>query len=185
MVKWKGLSSSLWLKQNSHEILQLPPEITNSFVHFSPEFFFRRQRHTLFKIVVLLFTWSFPGSLVVKNPSTNEEDAVSIPGSGRSPGEGNGNPLQYSCMENPMDGEAWQATVHGVAKSRTRLSDFTSRYNEYSEQLNSVIMRCLQLLSRYSGINEQLQQRPDGTKGLKDLLPGFFIRNVLICILGQ
>ena len=44
---------------------------------------------------------------------------------GRSPGEGNGNPPQYSCLENPMDGEAWWATVHGVAKSRTRLSDFT------------------------------------------------------------
>ena len=44
----------------------------------------------------------------------------------RSPGEGNGNPLQYSCLENPMDGEAQQVTVHGVAKSRTRLSDFTS-----------------------------------------------------------
>ena len=40
-------------------------------------------------------------------------------------GEGNGNPLQYSCLENPMDGEAWQADVHGVTKSRTRLSDFT------------------------------------------------------------
>ena len=42
-----------------------------------------------------------------------------------SPGEGNGNPLQYSCLENPMDGRAWRATVHGVAKSQTRLSDFT------------------------------------------------------------
>ena len=41
-------------------------------------------------------------------------------------GEGNGNPLQYSCLENPMDGGAWQATIYGVAKSRTRLSDFTS-----------------------------------------------------------
>ena len=42
-----------------------------------------------------------------------------IPGSGRSPGEGNGNPLQYSCLKNPMDGEAWWATVHGVANSQT------------------------------------------------------------------
>ena len=49
----------------------------------------------------------------------------SIPGLGRPPGEGNGNPLQYSCLENPMDGGAWKATVHGVTKSRTRLSDFT------------------------------------------------------------
>ena len=48
-----------------------------------------------------------------------------LPGSGRSPGEGNGNPLQHSCLENPMDGGACQATVRGVAKSRTRLSDFT------------------------------------------------------------
>ena len=52
-------------------------------------------------------------------------DPGPIPGSGRSPGEGNGNPLQYSCLENPMDVGAWLATVHGVAKSRTRLSDFT------------------------------------------------------------
>ena len=48
-----------------------------------------------------------------------------IPGSGRSPGEGNGNPLQYYCLENPMDRGAWWATVHGVAKSQTQLSDFT------------------------------------------------------------
>ena len=49
-----------------------------------------------------------------------------IPGSGRSPGEGNGNPLQYSCLENPMDGRAWQAIVHQVTKSWTLLRDFTS-----------------------------------------------------------
>ena len=48
-----------------------------------------------------------------------------IPGSGRSPGEGNGNPLQYSCLENSMDGGAWWATIHGVTKSQIRLSDFT------------------------------------------------------------
>ena len=55
----------------------------------------------------------------------NAGDQGSIPGSGRSPGEGNGNPLQYSCLENPTDRGAWYATVHGVAKSRTRLSNFT------------------------------------------------------------
>ena len=53
------------------------------------------------------------------------EDLGSIPELGRSPGEGNGNPLQYSCLENPIDGGAWYATVHGVTKSRTRLSDLT------------------------------------------------------------
>ena len=59
----------------------------------------------------------------------NAGNLSSIPGSGRSPGEGNGNPLQYSCLENPMDGGAWWAVVHGVAKSRTRLSDFTFTFN--------------------------------------------------------
>ena len=64
---------------------------------------------------------------MIKGPTSayNAGDPVSIPGWGRSPGEGNGTPLQYSCLENPMDGGAWWATVHGVAKSRTRLSDFT------------------------------------------------------------
>ena len=59
---------------------------------------------------------------MVKNLLSNA-DVGSIPGSGRSPGGGHGNPLQYSCLENPMDRGAWQATVHGVAKSQTRLSD--------------------------------------------------------------
>ena len=56
---------------------------------------------------------------MVKNPPANAGDAGSIPGSGRSPGGGNGNPLQYSCLENPRDRGAWQATVHGIAKSDT------------------------------------------------------------------
>ena len=60
----------------------------------------------------------------------NAGDLGSIPGSGRSTGEGNGNPLQYSCLENPMDGGAWWATVHGVTKSQTRLSDFASNIKE-------------------------------------------------------
>ena len=68
----------------------------------------------------------FPGGSEVKTSAWNAGDPGSIPGSGRSPGEGNGNPLQYSCLENPREGGAWYATVHGVAKSQTRLSDFTS-----------------------------------------------------------
>ena len=56
-------------------------------------------------------------------------DRGSIPGAGRSPGGGHSNPLQYSCLKNPMDKGAWQATVHGVAKSRTRLSDFTFTFH--------------------------------------------------------
>ena len=71
-------------------------------------------------------TLGFLGGSVVKNPPASAGDAGdlgSIPGSGRSPGEGNGNPLQYSCLKNPMDRGAWGATVHGVAKSRTQLSN--------------------------------------------------------------
>ena len=60
-------------------------------------------------------------ALVVKNPPANAGDMGLIPGSERSPGEENGNPLKYSCLENPMDRGAWWATVHGVAKSHTRL----------------------------------------------------------------
>ena len=69
--------------------------------------------------------FGFPGGSEVKTSACNAGDLGSIPGSGRSPGEGNGNPLQYSCLENPMDGGAWWATVNGVAKGRTRVSDFT------------------------------------------------------------
>ena len=62
---------------------------------------------------------------IVKASACSAGYLGSIPGSGRSPGEGNDNSLQYSCLENSMDGGAWSATVHGVAKSQTRLSDFT------------------------------------------------------------
>ena len=55
----------------------------------------------------------------------NAGDPGSVPGLGRSPGEGNGSPLQYSCLENPMDGGAWRVTVHGVGNSQARLNDFT------------------------------------------------------------
>ena len=68
----------------------------------------------------------FPNGSVVKNQSANAADiqvAGSIPGLERSPGGGYGNPLQYSCLENPMDRGAWRGTVHGAAKSQTRMSD--------------------------------------------------------------
>ena len=67
----------------------------------------------------------FPSDSVVKNLPANPGDLDSIPGLGRSPGEGNGNSLQYSCLENPVDGEVRRATVHGVAKE----SDMTERLN--------------------------------------------------------
>ena len=86
------------------------------------------------QIIVAVFTLQNYGipmlvAQMVKCLSTMRETWVpslgSIPGSGRSAGEGNGNPLQYYCLENPMDRGAWQATVHGVTKSQTQLSDFT------------------------------------------------------------
>ena len=61
----------------------------------------------------------FPDGSDGKESARNAEDLGSIPGLGRSPGEGNGNPFHYSCLDNPMYRGAWQATVHGVAKSRT------------------------------------------------------------------
>ena len=69
------------------------------------------------------FERPFPGGSEGKTSACNAGDLGSIPGSGRSPGEGNGNPLQYSCLENPMDREAWKTTVHGIAKN----SDTTER----------------------------------------------------------
>ena len=71
----------------------------------------------------LVDTVQATGGAVVKNPPVNARDTGSIPGSGISPGEGNGNPLECSCLGNPMDRGAWRATVYEVTKSRTRLSD--------------------------------------------------------------
>ena len=64
-----------------------------------------------------------PGWLSGKEPDCNVGDVGSVPGSGRSLGVGNGKPLQYSCLGNAMDRGAWWATVHGVARNRTQLSD--------------------------------------------------------------
>ena len=72
----------------------------------------------------ILFDSGFPGSSGGKEPTHNVGDQGSIPGSGRSPGEGHGNPPQHSCLENSMDRGARWAAVHGVAKSRTWLSDY-------------------------------------------------------------
>ena len=70
-------------------------------------------------------------ALEVKNLPANAgyvRDSSSIPESGRSPGKGNGNPLQYSCLENPMDREAWRTAVHGVAKSQTQLKQLNTTH---------------------------------------------------------
>ena len=60
--------------------------------------------------------WGFPGDSDGKESACSAGDPGSVPGLGRSPGEGNGNPLQYSCLENPVDRRAWRATVHGILK---------------------------------------------------------------------
>ena len=85
--------------------------------------------------------WGFPGSLDSKASIVpNAGDLGLIPGSGRVPGEGNGNPLQYSCLENPMDRGAWWATVHGVTESWTRLSDFSSlHFITYTEENSATL----------------------------------------------
>ena len=77
---------------------------------------------------------------MVKNPPANAgevRDGGSIPGWGRSPGVGHGNPLQYSCLENPMDRGAWQATVHGVTKRRTRLKQLST--HAQTQQANMLV----------------------------------------------
>ena len=78
---------------------------------------------------VLTGCWSFPSGSEVKASACNAGDLGSIPGSGRSSGEGNGDPFQYSCLENLVDGGAWLATVQGVEKSQTGLSNFTFTFN--------------------------------------------------------
>ena len=83
---------------------------------------------TIYKIKKVL-PYSFPGGSDGKASACNMGDPDSIPGPGRSPGEVNGNPLQYPCLKKSMDGGAWWATVHGVTKSGTWLSNFTSPYS--------------------------------------------------------
>ena len=90
-----------------HAVISL--SIAFSSQHFSP-----------LDIAVFVFmVWGFPGGSDGKETTCNVGDLCSIPGVGRSPGGGHGYPLQYSCLENPMNRGAWQATVHGVAESRT------------------------------------------------------------------
>ena len=106
--------------------------LKNSFIAHENEFLknlygdFVKGRKAIFhKLSAVVIKQGFPGGTVLNNPSMNAEharDSGSIPGLGRSPGTGNGNPLLYSCLENQINRGAWWAIVHGVAKSRTRLS---------------------------------------------------------------
>ena len=80
-------------------------------------------RGTCFIILCACVQYGLTWLLSGKESACNAGDTVSIPGSERPPGEGNGNPLQYSCLENPMDRGAWRAAVHGVVRSQTGLCD--------------------------------------------------------------
>ena len=84
---------------------------------------------------------NFPGGAEVKASACNAGDLGSISGLGRSPAEGNGNPLQYSCLENPMDKGAWWATVHGVAKSQTVILSEISQTEKEKYCMTSLICR--------------------------------------------
>ena len=106
-----------------------------------PSMGFSRQEYWSGVPLLAVDIQGFRGGPAVKNQGANAGDVRDmglIPRSGRSPGEGTSNPLQYSCLENPMEGGAWQATVHGVTKSRTRLSDFTFQMATFLLSLSSV-----------------------------------------------
>ena len=106
--------------------LQLPWNLNPAFPYFFFLNLYLFLPHQIFLKKFTICLLGFPGGSEVKTSACNAGDLGSIPGWGRSPGEGNDNPLQYSCLENPMDGGTWWATVHGVAKSRTQLSDLTN-----------------------------------------------------------
>ena len=100
---------------------------------------------------------SFPGGSVVNYPPANARDAGLIPDLGRCPGGGNGNPLQYSCLENSMDRGAWWTTVHRVAKSGIWLSDWThpKKNRREKESLGSLeLIECVPWLHNLALFNE-------------------------------
>ena len=96
-----------------------------TFGNFSGELGNRERKVGKLWTTLCICILGFPGDSGGKASAHSAGDQGSIPGWGRSPGEGNSNPLQYPCLENPMEAGAWQAIVHEVANSRTRLSDFT------------------------------------------------------------
>jgi len=85
-------------------------------LNHSGVFTLRTSKH---KNPCLPLSLGFPSGSVVKTPPSSAEDTGLIPGWGKAPGEGNSNPFQYSCLENPMEKRAWRATVHGVTKNQT------------------------------------------------------------------
>ena len=125
--------SNSWCKSNCNfSLLKFTVWYWNIFLNKCHHVIYHFNEHFLFCVFLLMTLLSIYfifildyGSSDNKASAYNAGDSGSIPRLGRSPEERNGNPLQYSCLENPMDQGAWWATVHGVAESRTRLSDFT------------------------------------------------------------
>ena len=98
----------------------------------------------------------FPSGNMIKDSANagDARDAGSVPASGRSPRVGNGNPLQYSCLENPMDRETWWAVVHRVAKSQTQMTDWT--HTELVSQCAKLLQSCLTLYNPMDCIAHQV-----------------------------
>ena len=92
------------------------------------------------KILVLATMWGSPGASAGKESTFNEGDLGLIPGLGRSPGEGNGYPVQYSCLENPMDRGAWKAPVHRAMKIQTQLKQLSTHAHHRSKALVKIVV---------------------------------------------
>ena len=114
-LHWASLPSFLKWRYFYAEIISTG--IQNKLIYIKLFHYLNEQKERIH--IIIAFLWGFPGGSDGKESACNAGDQDSIPGWGRSPGGGNGNPLQYSCLENPMDRGVWWATVHGVAKSRT------------------------------------------------------------------
>ena len=113
----------------------------------------------------------FPGSSDGKVSACNVGDLGSIPGSGTSPGEGNGNPFQYSCLENSMDGGARWAPVHGVTKSRTRRSDFTFLLVGTVRVVLSTALKAVCRCKRAESSSSTFRVRSGGPHGIESPRP--------------
>ena len=141
--------------------------VSKSEVHCFPAFFKRDEpglQDPLQRILPFLINTlqlDFPGDPLDKNPPAHAGDLGSIPALGRSSGEGNGNPFQCSCLGNPMARGAWQATVHGVTKSWTRLSNstITRRADSFEKTL---------MLGKIEGGRRRGQQRMRWLDGITD-----------------
>ena len=133
-----------------------------------------------------LWTLDLPGGSDGKASVYNAGDPVSSPGMGRSPGEGNGNPLQYYCLENPMDRGAWYTTVYGVTKSQTRLNNFTSTFTFSGPQRgvglqDHMIPLCLVFLGTSMLVSIMASPFTFPTRPWEDLIGCTFSAVIILC----